>query len=175
MKSYAATKFNTHPVLRFLFKFIAIAGAFYIATWLFLVYITPLYSLFAEFNAEIAGYALRAFGEQVAFGNGYIVSTEGAVYVTRDCAAIEPSYLYLSAISAYPAAWRMRIIGSAMGIVVLLTLNLFRIAWLYWLDCHNSDWFGIVHDDIAPWALIGIAGMMFWLWVRGVNRKTIKP
>lgn len=76
--------------------------------------------------------------------------------------------VYLAAVLAYPAPWLRKFTGALKGIATLLALNIVRIAILYFL--FGTGWFDVVHDDIAPAAMLGIAGLIFWFWVRSVNR-----
>jgi exosortase H (IPTLxxWG-CTERM-specific) len=72
----------------------------------------------------------------------------------------------LAGILAYPAPWRSRAIGLAVGAVAIQALNVVRIASLYALGQWNLQWFEWAH--LYAWqALIMLDAMLVWmLWIR---------
>jgi exosortase H (IPTLxxWG-CTERM-specific) len=96
--------------------------------------------------------------------NGFAVSIE------RGCNGVEATLVLLAAILAFPAPWRNKAIGLAIGIVAVQGLNVVRIISLFYLGQWNEHVFQWAH--LYLWqALIMLDVLVVWLlWVRTLPR-----
>jgi exosortase/archaeosortase family protein len=86
------------------------------------------------------------------------------VQVTLACSGADALALCAGAILAYPVPWRRRIGGAAVGVALILALNIVRIGTLG--AAAGSRWFDPLHVYVWPAALtLGIAGYVF-AWMR---------
>ena len=91
------------------------------------------------------------------------------IAATLACSGTDAIALCLGAILAYPATWRSRLSGSAVGVTLILALNTIRIGTLGRLAA-NPDWFNALHLYVWPAVLtIAIAGYVF-AWMRFADR-----
>lgn len=73
---------------------------------------------------------------------------------------------------AFPASWRLKLIGIAIGILAVQGVNLLRIISLYYLGKWNMQVFEFAH--LYLWqALIMLDVLIVWLlWMQMVARRT---
>ncbi len=96
--------------------------------------------------------------------NGFAVSIEAG------CNGVEATIVLLAAMLAFPAPWKHKWIGLAIGIVAVQGLNVIRVISLFYLGQWNHDVFEWAH--LYVWqALIMLDVLIVWLiWVRRVPR-----
>ena len=72
----------------------------------------------------------------------------------------------LAAVLAFPARAAQKAIAVAAGIVLIQVINLVRVVTLYWLGCHQPEWFASFH--LAVWHTIAFATavLFFAAWSR---------
>src|SRR5207342_3576638 len=96
--------------------------------------------------------------------NGFAVSIEAG------CNGVEATIVLVAAILAFPAPWKRRLIGLAIGIVAVQGLNIVRVISLFYLGQWDLRVFEWAH--LYVWqALIMLDVLVVWLiWVRRVPR-----
>lgn len=93
--------------------------------------------------------------------NGFGISIEPG------CNGVEASIVLLAALIAYPASWRYRAWGFAIGFLAVQALNVLRVISLFYLGQWNDALFRVFHEYLWQ-ALIMIDVLVVWLlWVRG--------
>jgi exosortase/archaeosortase family protein len=154
-----ATRLGT----RFALKYALIAGA------MFAIYAFP-FELFGAKHDWLAGY-LAAYAHLAGavvsvFESGVVVT--GAriggrfpMEIVRNCDAIEVNILFVSAVLAFPASWRRRVIALAIGLPALIALNVLRICALYAVGIHAPQQFALVHEQVFPLLLVLAAALTF--------------
>ncbi len=131
-------------------------------------------SLYREFlspiivysNAYLANELLHLFQYATSVNGATISGHEGiSVSVQKGCDAVEPIFLFAAVLVAFPSQWSKKIIGLILGSLVLLGLNLFRIAGLYLTNLHYPAWFDFAHIQIGQFVFIifSVACCAFWL------------
>lgn len=92
--------------------------------------------------------------------NGFAVSIEAG------CNGVEATLVLLAAILAYPAPWRYKVLGFAIGVVAVQALNVVRVISLFYLGQWSFQVFEWAH--LYVWqALIMLDVLVVWLvWVR---------
>ena len=93
-------------------------------------------------------------------------SSRFALDVRNGCNGVEAAILLASAILAFPATMRSRLLGLTVACVAIEALNLVRLATLFWLGEHYRPIFDFVH--IAVWQsliiLAAISIFILWSW-----------
>lgn len=116
--------------------------------------------------------------DAIASGKEIHSKTTGfAVSIERGCNGLEAVIILFAALFAYPAPWRHRLVGFALGFVAIQGLNLVRIISLFYLgdwetgkcipgEACERVWFDWFH--LYLWqALIIIDALVVWLvWLR---------
>jgi exosortase H (IPTLxxWG-CTERM-specific) len=120
--------------------------------------------------AKSSSAVIRAFdGDAGAQGNVvYSARTGFSMRIMAGCNGVEAMLVLLAGILAYPAPWRLKLIGLAVGVVAIQALNLVRIVSLFYLGQWDMKWFEWAH--LYAWqALIMLDAMVVWLlWIRSI-------
>src|SRR5262249_48297731 len=96
--------------------------------------------------------------------------TGSGIKIVAGCNGVEAVLILFSAILAFPAPWKHKLLGMALGFVAIQLLNLVRIVSLFYLHEWNEVWFEWFH--LYLWqALIILDALIFWLiWLRFLPR-----
>jgi len=89
-----------------------------------------------------------------------------AVSIEPGCNGVEALIILFAAIFAFPAPFRNKLIGFAIGFVAIQALNLVRIISLFYMGQWSMTWFEWFH--LYLWqALIILDALVVWLiWLR---------
>lgn len=154
-------------MLRFFFVFLLLQGVLFTLELLRPVQravIVP----FTEFLALISGGLIRLFDGRVVADGVVIQNTVNGfgVEIAAGCNGVEATIILLSAVVAFPASWRYRLIGIAAGFAAIQGLNLVRIISLFYIGQWNMAVFEWAHLYIWQ-ALIMLDALIVWLlWIR---------
>jgi exosortase H (IPTLxxWG-CTERM-specific) len=122
--------------------------------------------------AHVSVWLMRLFDSSVIAQNDAIVDAlrGGGIQIVAGCNGVEAVLILVSAVLAFPAPWKHKLIGIGLGFVAIQTLNLVRIISLYYLQRWNQVWFEWFH--LYLWqALIVLDALVFWLiWLRWLPR-----
>ena len=159
------------PMLRFFFLFVALLVA------LFAFRITEfarehITLPFTGVLADISGFLILLFDDEVhtegviirSLANGF------AVAIAPGCDGIEAVIILVAAVLAFPAPWKHKLAGIAIGFLAIQALNLVRIISLFYMGQWSQvafDWF-----HLYLWqALIVLDALAVWLiWLRYLPR-----
>jgi len=96
-----------------------------------------------------------------------------SIQVVRGCNAIDVVLILLSALLAFRATWKHKLVGFVAGFAAIQALNLVRIISLFYLGQWNKIWFEWFH--LYLWqALIVLDAFVVWLlWLRYVARNQV--
>lgn len=152
--------------LRFLATFFALTGVFALvarASWVMDELRRPLGVAIATLTEAL----LAPFGV-VARKANTIVFDGFAVAVVDVCDGVQPTYIYVAAVLAFPARWRERLGGVAVGALLLFAANLVRVASLLVLGAHWPAVYERVHLYVWQLALVLLAMGVWIFWVERV-------
>jgi exosortase H (IPTLxxWG-CTERM-specific) len=91
------------------------------------------------------------------------VRGEGVV-VENGCNAVNVTILLWAAILTYPARWRHKLKGLAIGSLALHAVNLLRIVSLFYLQQYNQQWFDFAHFYLWESLIVLDTLVIFWVW-----------
>jgi exosortase H (IPTLxxWG-CTERM-specific) len=118
--------------------------------------------------AHVSVALMRLFDTTVIARGDEIVDAlqGGGIKIVAGCNGVEAVLILVSAMLAFPAPWRHKVVGIGLGFVAIQALNLVRIISLYYLQRWNTAWFEWFH--LYLWqALIILDALVFWLiWLR---------
>jgi exosortase H (IPTLxxWG-CTERM-specific) len=159
-------------MLRFFLLFLVIQAVLFALELLGPVqaaFVMPWTGLLATFSADL----VQFFDADVTAYSNVIQSTTNGfgVAIQPGCNGVEASIILTAAILAFPAPWRPKLVGLAIGIVAVQAVNVLRIVSLFYLGQWNMQWFEFAH--LYLWqALIMLDVLVVWLlWVRYLARK----
>jgi exosortase/archaeosortase family protein len=114
-------------------------------------------------NLEVCA---RLLGQSSAASGGSLWVGRTPIEIVPDCTPMLPIATLWVAILAFPATWKMRLVGILVGGAVVWLYNLARILALVPVLRFHSDWFPFVH--IYLWQTVTLLTVfgVFLLWLR---------
>ena len=152
---------------RFFLWFLAIQATLFgleLTPWAQQWFVIPWTDALAAISASI----VKIFDPQVlAHGKVLRSASNGfAVSIEAGCNGVEATIVLVAAMLAFPAPWKKKLIGLAIGIVAVQGLNIVRVISLFYLGQWKYSVFEWAH--LYVWqALIMLDVLIVWLlWVR---------
>jgi exosortase H (IPTLxxWG-CTERM-specific) len=122
--------------------------------------------------ARTSGAALNLLGQHVTMQGTVIRSSRFAVNIRNGCNGVEAMLIFLAAVLAFPASWKSRLAGLALGILAIQVVNLIRVVALFLTGIYFPKIFDTSHTVI--WQTIVILfGVV--LWIFWANRFATPP
>ena len=155
-------------MLRFFLLFLVIMGGLFALelTPPGQAFVTPWTAILARLSAALIGVFdphIIAYGNVIqSQGNGFGIAIEAG------CNAVEACIVLIAAMLAFPASWRHKLLGLAIGILAVQGVNIVRVISLFYLGQWRMDVFEFAH--LYLWqALIMLDVLVVWLiWVRAM-------
>ncbi|MGB4061797.1 MAG: exosortase H [Burkholderiaceae bacterium] len=124
--------------------------------------------------ARLSAWIMTAFDPDVVSQGRVLQSqrTGFGVSIEAGCNGVEAAIILIGGMLAFPAPWRFKLVGLAVGIAAVQVANLLRVISLYYLNMWNKEAFDFAH--LYLWqALIMLDVLVVWLlWMRSVARHT---
>lgn len=154
-------------------RFVLALAALGVLTWLGYresVLGPPLAGLSA-LTAKAAFAALRILDVPVTL-DGTILSHAGgfACEIYFRCTGILPAVCLTVAVWASPGRWRRKLAGTALGVPLVLALNLLRLVHVFLVGVRRPDLFGLVHGVAWEAATVAAVVGIWWTWLRAARR-----
>lgn len=161
------------PILLFVFSFFAVMALFY-ALMQTAFYQSNFQPFIVRTNAQVASFFLNILGQGTSASGDLISSNQASISIKRGCDALVPIFLFCSALLAFPAKWKRKLIGLGAGVGFLLLINIVRIINLYWIKLYYPSAFDLMHLEV--WQVIFILlGILCWaFWMQWTQKKAIK-
>jgi len=124
------------------------------------------------FLSDISSFLVNIFDNNViAYDNILRDSETGfAVSIAPGCNGVEAIIVLASAILAYPASIKNKLLGISLGFLAIQSLNVVRIISLFYLGQWNETLFNWAHSYIWQ-ALIMLDVLIIYLfWLRTINQ-----
>jgi exosortase H (IPTLxxWG-CTERM-specific) len=122
--------------------------------------------LIAMLSAPVLGLFgdAKASGHSLSF-NGFGASVEGA------CDGVQPTYIYICAVLAFPSRWRDKGWGILIGIPAIFLINFIRVVTVMMCGAYWPESFERVH--LYGWqALVIVLTMAVWVfWAERFVRR----
>jgi exosortase/archaeosortase family protein len=119
--------------------------------------------------AHVAGALLRLLEPSVVV-TGNVIQGRFPLQIVRTCDAAEVCILFASAVLAFPAPARSKLIALLAGLPCLVAANLLRICSLYFLGVYRPAWFKTGHEEVWPLLLVVFAVFVFLRSVRFMGK-----
>lgn len=127
---------------------------------------------FTALLADISVWLIQLFdADATATGNVIRSASNGfAISIERGCNGLEAVIILVSAIIAFPAPWRYRLIGIGLGFLAIQAVNLVRIISLFYLGQWSQLWFEWFHLYLWQALIVLDALVVFLVWLRYMPR-----
>lgn len=130
---------------------------------------------YTTFVAYEAKGVLNLLGEHATVHHQVLSSSRFAVQIYNGCNGLEAILVFVSGVLAFPAAWRRKVVGIVLGLLVIQVVNTIRVVSLFYLGVFRPQWFSAAH--VFVWqTLIILVGVVLWLlWVQRYALKSRQP
>jgi len=118
---------------------------------------------FTAMVARVSGGMLRLLGQPVAMEGTVIRGPSFAVNIRNGCNGLETLIIFASAVLAFPAPWRSRLIGLVLGSLAIQAINLVRVVALYLTGAYAPSWFDNSHTVVWQTIVI-LCGVLLWVF-----------
>ena len=99
-----------------------------------------------------------------ALGN-QILAPGGGLVIKIGCEGIEALFILIAGLFSVTMAWRAKLSGMLLGLMLIYVVNEIRILVLFYAFRADKALFQLLHGTIAPLALIAIAGLFYHYWL----------
>jgi exosortase H (IPTLxxWG-CTERM-specific) len=175
-KKYTSREFfqNHQTTFKALVIFVASIALFFFilishALDRYLVY--PFTSLVAQTSSLI----LNLAGYDTVVKGTFLTSTGASLNIGTGCNGLEAVIIFISAILAFPARLKSKLLGLLWGFLGIFIINQTRVIGLYLVSRYASQHLDLAHTYIGQTYVI-ISGVALWiLWaerVSNVSKKT---
>lgn len=114
--------------------------------------------------AKVSGATLDLLGQDVRMQGTIIRGKRFAVNIRNGCNGVEAMLIFLAAVLAFPAPWRARLLGLALGMVAIQAVNLVRVVALYLTGAYFPSWFDASHTVVWQTVVILFSVLLWILW-----------
>ena len=108
---------------------------------------------------------LVSAAEQASAEGNLLRSPRALLAVVRGCDGAGALFLVIAAVLAFPAGWRLRVIGLLGGALLVYVLNLTRLVGLYFVAAYRGDWFAPLHTYVVPGLVVVVVAICYLQWV----------
>lgn len=156
------------PLIRYFGIFAIIMIAFYVV-WFQDFFKEGIVYPWNTFNARLSSFILNIFGSGTTAHGMLINGKDISISIKEGCDAIEPAMLFASAVIAFPAAWKKKLRGIGIGLLILFAINLVRIISLFLIERYWPQAFDFMHIQFWQVVFIGLAVVLWVLWMRSTS------
>jgi exosortase H (IPTLxxWG-CTERM-specific) len=114
--------------------------------------------------ARVSGATLDLLGQDVRMQGTIIRGSRFAVNIRNGCNGVEAMLIFLAAVLAFPAPWRARLLGLAVGVVAIQAVNLVRVVALYLTGAYFPSLFDASHTVVWQTVVILFSVLLWILW-----------
>lgn len=145
----------------FLWRFALVFAAVEILITFFL-WKDPIFQPYAELNARLTAALLSPWLEGVQASERFLISPLFTIQIRPGCDSYQASAVLLAGIAAFPAPLLKKLSGAAIGLVLLLGMNVLRLAAILLTGIHRPTLFNVMHLEILPGVFV-VAALALWL------------
>lgn len=160
-------------MIRFFLLFLAVQGTLFAAELTRPVQ-NAVVIPFTESIARLSAWLVQSFDKGVHSQGIVIRDIESgfAVSIQAGCNGVEATIVLVAAMIAFPAPWRHRLLGIAIGFVAIQFMNLARIITLFYLGQWNMTAFEWAHLYIWQALIMLDVLVVFLIWLRFMPRRS---
>ena len=129
--------------------------------------VRPFLDLPTQFTADITAGLIRFLGINAVQDGTMIYRPYVFAYeIYYGCIGILPASALTIAMVLSPAGFNAKLIGLAVGIPLVLTLNIVRLVHLFVLGVEHPEYFWFAHRVVWELAMLGSVLLLWDFWLR---------
>jgi exosortase H (IPTLxxWG-CTERM-specific) len=131
---------------------------------------------FSQWLVQVSHGLIQVCGGRATREAAILRAPTGFAVEMRDgCNAVNVTILLWSAVLAFPASWKMRLLGIGAGTLIIQVVNIFRFISLFYLGQYSMTWFDFAHAYLWESLIVLDTMVVFWYWVTRVLRFNAAP
>ena len=162
---------GTAPVAGMVLRFAAYLAIAVLAYPALRAEIFPVLRALESATAALASGVLSLVSSDVSQGGRVLVLSGHTALVVEECTGLYEVLIYGAAVLAFPAGWRQRLLGLALGIPLIYAFNVLRIATLLAAGRYNPAALDFLHLYLWQATLILVITGTWLLWIALVVRR----
>ncbi len=119
----------------------------------------------------LSAWLIDLIGIPVTAHGAYLQLHHAVMEVKFGCNGLEAILLYVAAVLAYPAGWKLRLVGIVAGSAVLQVLNIVRIGVLAWVLEYHQQNFALMHEYVTQSIMIALAFLVFLFYLQATEHE----
>jgi exosortase H (IPTLxxWG-CTERM-specific) len=122
--------------------------------------------------ARASAATLDLIGQPIRVDGTRVYGERFAVNIENGCNGIEALIIFLSATLSFPAPWKARLAGLAIGVIGIQIVNLVRVVALFLTGVYFPAFFDSSHTVVWQTVVILFAVL---LWIFWAQRYAVRP
>jgi exosortase H (IPTLxxWG-CTERM-specific) len=171
LKQDGTPKRRRVSIRRFILTYFVLMGAF-----LFLMRFQPILhhvdinNIYSKSLVVITNNILNILNVKSSY-HGTILNLPGiSLDVKFGCNGLEAVMIYVVAILSFPAQWKKKLLGIAIGFIAIQVINIARITALAYAAVHFQEQFETIHTYVAQGIMIAIVLGIFFIYLHYATR-----
>lgn len=119
---------------------------------------------FTGFVAHTSGVALDLIGQGVTMQGTVIRNDQFQVNIRNGCNGVETMLIFGSALLAFPAPWKPKVLGLIAGLAAIQAVNLVRVVALFLTGVYFPKFFDTSHTVVWQTVVILFGLLLFIFW-----------
>src|SRR5271165_4388080 len=91
-----------------------------------------------------------------------LLAPAGGINIVNGCDGMETLFLLVAGFAIAPLSWRLRLLGSLIGVPIVYVLNQSRILALFYAHIADAQLFDLLHGIIAPVIMVLIIAAYYY-------------
>ena len=116
--------------------------------------------------AHVTSFVLNLLGNRTRVIGHTVIASRFSITVVTACTGLFMTAVFLSAVAAYPARFLAKLIGLALGIAGIFTVNIVRLVSLFYIGVYWPSFLDQAHLLVWPSLLI-VFSLFLWLFWAG--------
>jgi len=157
----------------------AVLFAVFLVTGIGLVMLPPVQVIDGQFSrvlVRVSGGLIHICGGKANTMGAVLGAPSGfAIEMQEGCNGVDVTILLWAAILAYPASWKMKVLGLVTGSLAIQVANVARFISLFYIGQYSIAWFDFAHAYLWETLLILDTMVVLWVWVNRASRTEAVP
>jgi exosortase H (IPTLxxWG-CTERM-specific) len=131
---------------------------------------THVNDFFTLLVAQLSNFLINLLGTKSVLSYKTITSQSFSVLVINQCNGVFTTGIFISAVFAFPARLREKIIGILLGFFSIFVINVLRIVGIFFVGIKFPNFMHEAHVWVAQTLVIILSISIWLLWVEGFVR-----
>jgi exosortase H (IPTLxxWG-CTERM-specific) len=116
--------------------------------------------------ARLSAWVLELIGQEIRIEGTRVYGKTFAVDIENGCNGVEALIIFLAATLSFPASWKARLTGLAIGTLGIQLVNLIRVVALFLTGAYFPTFFDSSHTVVWQTVVILFAVLLWIFWAQ---------